>query len=58
MYQIVKTDTLQDLVNQVNVHMIEGWKPLGGVTFYPVYSDNSGKAWVQAMVKENEAEAL
>lgn len=50
-YQIVKCGTLQDLVTVVNKHMALGWRPLGGVTFYPVYSDNSGKAWVQAMTR-------
>lgn len=50
-YQIVKCDMLQDLVTAVNKHMAKGWRPLGGVTFYPVYADNSGKAWVQAMIR-------
>jgi hypothetical protein len=50
-YQIIKTDTLQGLVNQVNIHIADGWKPIGGVTFYPVYADNSGKEWLQAMVR-------
>lgn len=50
-YQILKCGTLQDLVTLVNTHMTKGWRPLGGVTFYPVYSDNSGKAWVQAMIR-------
>ena len=50
-YQIVKCGTLQDLVTAVNKHMVIGWRPSGGVTFFPVYSDNSGKAWVQAMTR-------
>lgn len=50
-YQIVKCGTLQDLVTAVNKHMGIGWRPSGGVTFFPVYSDNSGKAWVQAMTR-------
>jgi hypothetical protein len=50
-YQIVKCSELQDLVTVVNKHIADGWRPIGGVTFYPVYSDNSGKAWVQAMIR-------
>lgn len=50
-YQILKCGTLQDLVTLVNTHIADGWRPLGGVTFFPVYSDNSGKAWVQAMIR-------
>jgi len=50
-YIIIKCDVLNDLVTSVNKHMLNGFKPLGGPVFYPVYSDNSGKAWIQAMVK-------
>ena len=50
-YIVMKAYALQDLVNDVNVKIVEGYQPLGGVTFIPVYSDNSGKLYIQAMVK-------
>ncbi len=50
-YIIIKCDELRDLVNRVNESMANGYVPQGGPVFYPVYSDNSGKAWIQAMVK-------
>ncbi len=51
-YIIIKSGTLNDLVNSVTKSIAQGYKPQGGPVFYPVYADNSGKAWVQAMIKE------
>lgn len=52
-YIIVKCDRLDDLVDTVNKHiMVNGFKPIGGPVFYPLYADNSGKVWIQAMIKE------
>ena len=50
-YMLVKTDTLKGLVDKVNSEVSNGWQPFGSVTFVPVYSDNSGKSYVQPMVK-------
>jgi hypothetical protein len=50
-YIIVKADTLIGLVERVNKEIGNGFSPIGSVTFVPVYSDNSGKSYVQAMVK-------
>ncbi len=50
-YQLIKTEDLQDLVNNVNDNIAKGWQPFGSMTFVPTYADNSGKQYVQIMVK-------
>jgi hypothetical protein len=55
-YIIIRCGTLPDLVDSVNKRIHDGFKPLGGPVFYPVYSDNSGKSWIQAMTKEEGIE--
>ena len=50
-YMMLKTEKLQDLVDSVNEKLPEGWQPHGSMTFVPTYSDNSGKQFVQVMVK-------
>lgn len=56
-YMMLKTEKLQDLVDKVNEKLPEGWQPFGSMTFVPTYSDNSGKQYVQVMVKyETEGE--
>ena len=50
-YMMLKTEHLQDLVDSVNKKIAEGWQPHGSMTFVPTYSDNSGKQFVQVMVK-------
>ena len=53
-YSIAYSDTLKELVNQVTKQIAEGWIPQGGPVFYPVYADNSGKAWIQALIRRKE----
>ena len=50
-YMLVKTEHLQDLVDQVNEHIAKDWQPFGSMTFVPTYADNSGKQYVQLLVK-------
>ena len=51
-YMLAKSESLQDLVGLVNEQIVyEGWQPFGNITFVPTLSDNSGKLYVQAMVK-------
>ena len=55
-YMLVKTEALQDLVDKVNENIAKGWQPFSSMTFVPTYSDNSGKQYVQVMVKYKEGE--
>ena len=56
-YMMLKSEALQDLVDNVNEKLPAGWQPFGSMTFVPTYSDNSGKQYVQIMVKyETEGE--
>lgn len=50
-YILVKTGNLEDMVEQVNKQIIRGWQPHGNMIFVPEYADNSGKTYVQPMVK-------
>jgi hypothetical protein len=51
-YMLAKSVSLQDLEGLVNMKIIYGgWQPLGNITFVPTLSDNTGKLYVQAMVK-------
>ena len=50
-YMIVRQETLQFLVEAVNECIEKGWQPFGSMTFVPTFSDNSGKLYVQPMVK-------
>lgn len=50
-YIIVRTEDLRDLVNTVNKNIAKGYQPFGAMTFVPTLSDNSGKSFVQPMIK-------
>ena len=55
-YSLVKTEALQDLVDKVNENIAKGRQPFSSMIFVPTYSDNSGKQYVQVMVKYKEGE--
>jgi hypothetical protein len=50
-YGVIKADSLQELVNKVTLSIAQGFQPLGSMTFVPTFSDNSGKQFVQVIVK-------
>lgn len=50
-YIMIKGERLSDLVEHVNKFMADGYQPFGSMTFVPTFSDNSGKLFVQPMVK-------
>ena len=50
-YIIVNCETLRRLIQVVNENIVKGYQPFGSMTFVPTLSDNSGKSFVQPMVK-------
>jgi len=51
MYTVIATNDLQQLVNEVNAMIAQGWKPQGGVSTN--WSDSYEQAeYVQAMIME------
>jgi len=60
-YTLIKKTDANDLITEVNLHIIKGWKPIGGVSiaFGRIRNTTGGnKDWMevlfhaQAMVKE------
>ncbi len=47
-YKIVWSPSVIQLEKDVKNHIKEGWIPIGGVS---VSDGNSGKIWVQALIK-------
>lgn len=50
-YDIIYGLDLAGLVNKVNDAILEGWKPLGGVT---QVQENTQVMWAQAMIRNEE----
>jgi hypothetical protein len=46
-YTIITTESAEDLIEQVNEHIGEGWKPQGSIAFHTHYS-----LIYQAMVRD------
>lgn len=53
-YLVSRSRKLDDLVDNVNELIDEGWKPLGGVTAYSYGIQNQHKEYAQAMIKEDD----
>ena len=45
-YKVITTDHCDELENEVNEAIREGWKPQGGVLYVP-------RTYMQAMIKES-----
>jgi hypothetical protein len=50
-YSAIKESELENLVDDVNRAIKEGWRPQGGVCGW---TEESGTFWAQAMIRENQ----
>jgi Domain of unknown function (DUF1737) len=50
MYQIAAGRTLEDINSEVDMLLLKGWKPLGGISV--VYTKEYDKEFYQAMIFE------
>jgi hypothetical protein len=50
-YSAIKESELENLIDDVNRAIKEGWRPQGGVCGW---TEESGTFWAQAMIRENQ----
>jgi len=48
-YSVIQESELQNLIDDVNKAIKEGWEPLGGIC-----SDSNHHGYAQAMIRENK----
>lgn len=51
-YKILSSRTIGDLIDEVNMHIQDGWTPIGGVAINPFVTQNT---FVQAMIRNDPA---
>jgi hypothetical protein len=54
-YTIIAYPDIEDLIKEVNVRIIQGWQPIGGVSAATQYRE--GTVFIQAMIKPRHTES-
>lgn len=57
MYDVIRRQSLPDLIAAVNSYEAHGWKAIGGITVVAPMSEYETRVWVQA-IRKSDAEIL